>query len=132
MFCTMQSVQSLILFVGMYLFAHLFSLQYGQFFTKGYLVASLYCLLLILYYPAAVFVSHYCYKHFKHNFQGNNQLFMGGPGGNNGGGQQIGGGLGGRYQRMVDDRVDEPPQQARQNTNSNTNQFFRGEGVRIG
>ena len=58
---------------------------------------------------------------------------MGRPAGNNGGQQQAGG-LGGRYQRMVDDRVgdDQPNVRRNEPQNNQNDAFFRGEGVRIG
>ena len=53
---------------------------------------------------------------------------MGRPAGNNPGGQQAAGGLGGRYQRMVDDRVnnDQPAPRRNEPQNNQANNFFRG------
>ncbi len=62
---------------------------------------SLYCLLEVVYYPLAVYVSHYCYKNFKNHFQGNNQFFPQNANNGNGEGQFIGGNNNQtNYQRM--------------------------------
>jgi hypothetical protein len=51
-------------------------------FTSKNTLFSIYIILSLAYYPLAVFFSHYCYRHFKHHFMGNNQLMpQNGPAG---------------------------------------------------
>ena len=63
----------------------LFRLQYEQLFANKQILASIYCTFALIYYPKAVYVSHYCYKNFKSHFLGNNQIF---PVNNQGGNPQ--------------------------------------------
>lgn len=39
------------------------------------MILSIYFLLELVYYPLAVYFSHYCYKNFKHESQGDPQMF---------------------------------------------------------
>lgn len=72
--------------------------QYGRFFDKTNLILTFYCIVSLVYYPLAVYFSHFCYKNFKNSFKGNNQLLpRNGLAGNNDG--QVSGG--GNYQRVV-------------------------------
>lgn len=86
-----------------------------------------------VYFPTAVFVSHYAYKHFKNLDNGANFMDIA-PRGNGGGGAQNNANEAQYYR--VEERLDENRNTPNENTDRKENKkpdnVFKGQGVRIG
>ena len=102
-------------------------IEYRKLFAHDLIVVSVYIILQLVFSIAAIFISHYAYRHFKN--LGGGAMGMGGGFMPNqpGDAEQAQ-----QYRRMPDEDANNNARNRTPTPNNNDGNVFRGQGVRIG